>query len=126
MVSATGGVFITPTLSRRATVPSDTESVTLRLYSWQYFDGTGRAGRDSADVPHRFGRLDHLMITLEDHETVERLGEPAVVGDRDDRTLELGQALLERFGAGQVQVVGRLVEQQQGGAGQLQQQDQEP
>ena len=72
------------------------------------------------------GGLDHLAIAAEQHETVERPGEPAVVGHRDDGAVEALQPLLQRLGAGQVQVVRRLVEQQQGRPGQLQQQHQEP
>ena len=46
--------------------------------------------------------------------------------DREHRALVGLQALLQRLGAGQVQVVGRLVEQQQRRAGQLEQQDLQP
>jgi hypothetical protein len=45
------------------------------------------------------------------------------VRDREDRALVGLQALLQRLGAGQVEVIGRLVEQQQRRAGQLEQQD---
>src|SRR5947208_3001704 len=53
-------------------------------------------------------------------------GEPAVVRDREHRALVGLQPLLQRLGAGQVQVVRRLVEQQQRRAGQLEQQDLQP
>ena len=48
------------------------------------------------------------------------------MGDREHRALVGLQALLQRLGAGQVEVVGRLVEQQQRGTGQLEQQDLQP
>ena len=48
------------------------------------------------------------------------------MGDRQHRPLESLQPLLQRLGAGQVEVVGRLVQQQQRGAAQLQQQDLQP
>ena len=41
-----------------------------------------------ADVPDRLGRLDHLAVAAEQQVPVERPGEPAVVGDRDDGTGE--------------------------------------
>ena len=53
-------------------------------------------------------------------------GEPPVVGDREHRARIALEALLQRLGAGQVEVVGRLVEQQQRRAGQLEQQDLQP
>ena len=48
------------------------------------------------------------------------------MGDREHRALVGLQALLQRLGARQVEVVGRLVEQQQRGTGQLEQQDLQP
>jgi hypothetical protein len=48
------------------------------------------------------------------------------VRDGEDRALEGEQAFLQGLGAGQVEVVGRLVEQQQGCPGQFQQQDLQP
>ena len=62
-------------------------------------------------------------IVAEHDVAVEAAEEPAVVGDGDDRSLELGEALLERFGRDEIEVVGRLVEQQQGCAAQFEQQD---
>ena len=56
----------------------------------------------------------------------KRPGEPAVVGHREHRAVEGLQRLLQRLGRQHVEVVGRLVQQQQGRAGQLQQQDLEP
>src|SRR5688500_17730840 len=77
-------------------------------------------------LPDGAGGLGHLAIAREPHEPVEGAREPAVVCDRDHRALERGQPVLERLGGRQVEVVGRLVEQQQRRAGQLQQQDEEP
>ena len=48
------------------------------------------------------------------------------MGDRQHRTLERLEPLLERLGRLDVEVVGGLVEQQQRRSGQLQQQDLEP
>ena len=45
------------------------------------------------------------------------------MGDRDDGADERVERLLERLGRREVEVVGRLVEQQQVAAGQLEQQD---
>ena len=88
----------------------------------------GRPGRwGSPDVPDRLRGLDHLAVAAEQHEPVERPGEPPVVGDRDHRPVERRSAPPRSASArGQVEVVGRLVEQQQRRPGQLQQQHQEP
>jgi hypothetical protein len=50
--------------------------------------------------------------------------EQAVVGDKDDRALEVEQALLQHFESGDVEVVGGLVKQQQVGGLQHQPSDQ--
>ena len=52
-------------------------------------------------------------VVAEDHEAVEAAQEPAVVGDGDHRAVELGQAGFERLGGHEVEVVGRLVEQEE-------------
>jgi 2-polyprenyl-6-methoxyphenol hydroxylase-like FAD-dependent oxidoreductase len=77
-------------------------------------------------VPGGLGGLADVAVGREDQETVEGPGEPAVVGDREHGALVELQALLQRLGARQVEVVGRLVEQQQRRAGEFQQQDLEP
>ena len=48
-----------------------------------------------------------------EHRGAHRLEEPAVVGDQHDRRVDRRQALLEPFQRLDVEVVGRLVEQQQ-------------
>ena len=82
-----------------------------------------RAGRLGPDW---LGGLADVAVRCEDQEPLERPGEPAVVGDREHRALVGLQALLQGLGARQVEVVRRLVEQQQRGAGQLEQQDLQP
>ncbi len=77
-------------------------------------------------VPGRLGGLADVAVRREDQEPLEGPGEPAVVGNREHRALVGIQALLQRLGARQVKVVRRLVEQQQRGAGQLEQQDLQP
>src|SRR5690606_40938599 len=62
-------------------------------------------------------------VAAEDQEPVEGAGEPAVVGDGQDRALERLQALLERLRRLQVEVVRRLVEEQGGDALEFQQED---
>ena len=62
----------------------------------------------------------------EHEEPIERPREPAVVRDGEHGALEAVQRLLERFGRDEVEVVGRLVQQQQRRARQLEQQDLEP
>ena len=52
-----------------------------------------------------------------EHRGADRLEEPAVVGDEDDGGVEAGQVALEPLQRGDVEVVGRLVEQQQVRAG---------
>jgi hypothetical protein len=47
----------------------------------------------------------------------DRVEEPAVVGDRDDRARGGGERVLEDLERVEVEVVGRLVEQQQVGLG---------
>jgi hypothetical protein len=62
-------------------------------------------------------------ILSKHEETIEVASEPSVVGDRHDGAVEGVEAGLEGLGGLDVEVVGRLVEQQQRGAGQLEQQD---
>src|SRR5690625_809855 len=90
---------------------------------------TGRAIR--ADLPGRFGLwradffphgarcLDHTTVRREHNESVETPSEPSVMGHREDRPLEGGETFFEGLGREQIQVVGRLVEQQQRRTGQL-------
>ena len=47
------------------------------------------------------------------HRGADRLEEPAVVGDQHDRRVDRGEALLEPFQRRDVEVVGRLVQEQQ-------------
>ena len=77
-------------------------------------------------APDWLGGLADVAVGREDQEPLERPCEPAVVGHREHRALVGLQALLQRLGARQVEVVGRLVEQQQRRAGQLEQQDLQP
>ena len=65
-------------------------------------------------------------VVAEHHEAVEAAQEPAVVGDRHDGAVELGEPVFERLGRHEVEVVGRLVEEQQCRPGQLEQQHLEP
>ena len=82
--------------------------------------------QDPSLVPDRAVGLVDAAVRAVDQEPVEAAGEPPVVRHRDHRALEGLQAGLERLGALDVEVVGRLVEQQQRRAGQLEQQDLEP
>jgi FtsX-like permease family len=77
-------------------------------------------------VPDGLGGLADVAVGREDQEPLERPGEPAVVGHREHRALVGLQALLQRLSARQVEVVSRFVQQQQRGAGQLEQQDLQP
>jgi hypothetical protein len=74
-------------------------------------------------VPHRCHRLIDAAVGTEDQEPVEAAREPAVVGGRDHGALEEIEAMLQRLGGLDVEIVGRLVEQQQGRAAQFQQQN---
>ena len=93
-------------------------------------DGARRAGltgaRDPSLVPHRPGRLAHAAVRAEHEEAVERPREPPVVRHGEHRALETRERVLERLGRDEVEVVGRLVEQQQRRARQLEQQDLQP
>ena len=51
-----------------------------------------------------------------EHGRRDRLEEPAIVGDEDDRGVDRGEFLLQPLHRGHVEVVGRLVEEQQIGA----------
>lgn len=74
-------------------------------------------------VPDRtVGLVDRAVRTV-DQESVEAAREPAVVRHRDDRPVEGFQPLLQRLGGLDVEVVGGLVQQQERGAGQLEQED---
>src|SRR5215470_12401883 len=77
-------------------------------------------------VPDRAVRLVDVPVRAEHQEPVERACEPAVVGDRQHGALERLQPRLQRLRAGQVEVVGWLVEQEERRSGQLQQQDLQP
>ena len=57
-----------------------------------------------------------LRLQLQ-HRGADRLEEPAVVGDEDDGGVEVAQVALQPLQRGDVEVVGRLVEQQQVGPG---------
>src|SRR6478752_2349340 len=81
---------------------------------------------DAFFIPDRFGRFIDLAVRAEDQEAVEGPGEPAVVSDGQDLSLEVVDGPFQCLGRVQVQVVRGLVEQQQGGPGELQQQDLEP
>ncbi len=56
-----------------------------------------------------------LRLQLQ-HRGANRLQEPAVVGDEDDRGIEIAQVALQPLQRGDVEVVGGLVEQQQVGS----------
>ena len=57
-----------------------------------------------------------LRLQLQ-HRGADRLEEPAVVGDEDDGGIEVDEVALEPLQRGNVEMVRRLVEQQQVGAG---------
>ena len=87
----------------------------------------GLAGAfDALFVPDGLGGLIDLAVGAEDQEAVKGAREPAVVGDGQDGALEVVDGPFQRLGRMQVQVVRGLVEEQQGGAGELQEQDLEP
>src|SRR5688500_6421680 len=110
---------IPPSTSSGAGTTSDPRDTTATL--------GGSAGTAyAALVPHGAVGLVDRPVGAVDQEAVEAAREPAVVGDREHGALEPREALFQRLRRLHVQVVGRLVEQQQGGAGQLQQQDLEP
>ena len=58
-----------------------------------------------------------LAVVADERAAADRLEQGPVVGDQQDRALELGQRVLERLAALDVEVVGRLVEDQDVGAG---------
>ena len=58
--------------------------------------------------------------------SVEGAGEPAVMGDRDDGARVLLKTILQGLGAGEVQVVGWLVKQEERRSGELEEQDLQP
>ena len=74
-------------------------------------------------VPHGLWGFVDAAVGTEHHEPVEGAGEPAVVRHRQDGAFEVVDGPLERLRRVQVQVVRRLVEQEERGAGELQQQD---
>src|SRR4029453_19410831 len=74
-------------------------------------------------IPDRLSRLINATVGVEDQKPVETAREPPVVGHSDDRALEGIQAQLQRLGGLQVEIVGRLVKEQQRRAAQLEQQD---
>src|ERR1019366_235195 len=74
-------------------------------------------------VPDRSGCLVHTAIGPEYHEPVKRPGEPAIVRHGQHRARVGLQALLQCLGAGQVEFVGGLIQQEKSGTGQLEQQN---
>lgn len=64
-----------------------------------------------------------MPIRSEHEEPVEPAREPTIVGDRDDGPGKLCDALLERVRRMEVEVVGRLVEQQHRRAGEFEEQN---
>jgi len=65
---------------------------------------------------------DRAVVT-EDNETIKSAQEPTVVGNSNDCAIELRQPGFECFGRHEVEVVSRLIEQQQRCPGQFEQQD---
>ena len=58
-----------------------------------------------------------LAVLADEGAAADRLQQRPVVGDEQDRTLELGQRVLERLAALDVEMVGGLVEDEDVGAG---------
>src|SRR4029453_19149750 len=69
-------------------------------------------------IPDRLSRLIKATVCAEDQKPAETAREPPVVGHSHDRALEGIQAQLQRLGGLQVEIVGRLVKEQQGAAAQ--------
>ena len=74
-------------------------------------------------VPDRLCRLIDAAVGAEDQEPVEAAREPPVVSDGEHRPFERIESLFQCLGRFQVEIVGRLVKQQQRRAAQLEQQD---
>ena len=64
-----------------------------------------------------------MVIVAEGDETIEAVQEPSVVGHANDGALEHVEAGFERLGRRNVEIVGRLVEQQEIGTVDLEHQD---
>lgn len=77
-------------------------------------------------VPHRLVAGHDAAVGSEDQETIHAPGEPPVMCHGQDRAFEGRKRILQRLRRMQVKVVCRLVEQEQGGAGQLEQEDLQP
>src|SRR5438874_5409805 len=73
--------------------------------------------------PNRLGRLRDRTIRTKHQKPVERTAEPAVVGDCENRAVVGRKPVFERLRTGDVEVVGRLVQQKKGRALDLQEQD---
>ena len=84
-----------------------------RVVTWSAALPNQRVALHPPLVPHRTVGLVDRAVRAVHQEPVEAAGEPAVVGHRDHGAVEGLQALLQRLGRLHVEVVGRLVEQQQ-------------
>jgi hypothetical protein len=74
-------------------------------------------------IPYRLCRLINAAVAAEDQVSVQATRELPIVGGGDHCALEGIEPLLQRLGGLQVEIVGRLVEEQQRRTAQLQQQN---
>ncbi len=84
--------------------------------------GVSRPGHPAL-VPDRDVALDDPAVGREDEEPVQPSREPPVVRHGEHRALERLERVLQRLRRVQVEVVGRLVEEEQGRPGQLEEED---
>src|SRR5262245_27033552 len=84
-----------------------------RRYSMVATLRTGRRCRRSAEDRRRLEEVLDRAIVVEQEEAIEPAHEPAIVGDGEDGSVELAQSGLQRLGGLEVEVVSRLVEQEQ-------------
>ncbi len=85
--------------------------------------GWRRGERWSDPGPFRRIGGGDLAVAVEDQELFERPEEPAIVADGDHGPFECRQTGFEGLGGSNIEVVGRLVEQQQRCSAELEQQD---
>src|SRR5262249_8537213 len=110
-------------IARRNTTPPDPRDHAAR---YETLRRPSTRPVHSARIPDRLGCLVYLTRLPEHDEPVARPRAPAVLGHSPNGPRIAFQPLLQRLGAGEVQIIGRLVEQKQRRPGKLEQQDLQP
>ena len=85
--------------------------------------GSKRPINGGSVLENGLGALVNLAICAENQVPGEPPRKPSIMGYRDHRALVSGKGMLQAFCAGQVQVIGWLIQQEHGGSREFKEQD---